>query len=94
MAGPPNDPPDVTMLEVVATPEMTVSTTAHSSESSIFSSTLPTTNNGPIMISMSQDEYTSRTSRETVLQRLSEALLRHSLAKVRKIRVANGSGYH
>lgn len=40
---------------------------------------------GPIMISMSREEYTSRTSREIVLQRLSEALLRHSLAKVRSV---------
>ena len=37
---------------------------------------------GPVVISMSQEEYTSRTSRESILQRLSEALLRHSLAKV------------
>lgn len=30
-----------------------------------------------------QEEFTTRPSRESVLQRLSEALLRHSLAKVR-----------
>ena len=47
-------------------------------QNSLFSSS-------PIFISMtsSQDEYTvSRPSRESVLQRLSEALLRRSLTKV------------
>jgi hypothetical protein len=37
----------------------------------------------PVLISIpSQDEYITRSSRESVLQRLSEALLRRSLAKV------------
>ncbi len=83
MAGPQNVPPDVSMLEV-ATPATHPSRIALSSGSERDNyMALPHTN-GPVMISMSQEEYITRTSRESVLQRLSEALLRHSLAKVRK----------
>lgn len=78
MAGPQNDPPDITMLEV-ATPATTTPTIAFSSQ---HYQSIPSVVNGPVMISMSQEEYITRTSRESVLQRLSEALLRHSLAKV------------
>jgi hypothetical protein len=61
---------------------MELATPALSSEAPIIRP-LSIGDNGPIMISMSHEEYTSRTSRETILQRLSEALMRHSLAKVR-----------
>jgi hypothetical protein len=86
MAGPPNDPPDITMMELIATPLATTTPTirALSSEAPIIRPLSTGVNsNGPIMISMSHEEYTGRTSRESVLQRLSEALMRHSLAKVR-----------
>lgn len=88
MAGPQNDPPDVSMLEEAST--TTASTTSTSviqvaspttASSSDHFMTMPSTD-GPVMISMSHEEYSSRTSRESVLQRLSEALLRHSLAKI------------
>ena len=36
----------------------------------------------PVMIFMNHDDYTRRPTRESVLQRLSEALLRRSLAQV------------
>lgn len=46
-------------------------------QNSLFSSS-------PVLIAVpAQDEYASRSSREAVLQRLSEALLRRSLTKVR-----------
>ena len=38
-----------------------------------------------VFVSMNHDEYKARTNRESVLQRLSEALLRRSLAKVGNI---------
>ena len=88
MAGPQNDPPDVSMLEEAST---TTASTASTSAIQVGSpTTAPSTDHfmsmsrtdGPVMIAMSHEEYSGRTSRESVLQRLSEALLRHSLAKV------------
>lgn len=88
MAGPQHDPPDVSMLEEAST--TTASTTSTSAiqvaspttgSSSDHFMAMPSTD-GPVMISMSHEEYNTRTSRESVLQRLSEALLRHSLAKI------------
>jgi hypothetical protein len=85
MAGPPDNQRDVTMLEVI---EANTNTSArnHPSRRQILPFANVNRDNGhrhaPIMISMSQEEYTARHSRESVLQRLSEALLRRSLTKV------------
>ena len=86
------DKTDTNMLEVEVA--NTTPLTESSSEGEGNSSEMLPYSNGPqnslfssspIFISMtsSQDEYTvSRPSRESVLQRLSEALLRRSLTKV------------
>ena len=82
MAVPPNNQTDIiTMLEVEN------AKTNPTRSDGTMSQLLPyrsQSGNGyaPVMISMTQDEYSTRTSRETVLKRLSEALLRRSLAKV------------
>jgi hypothetical protein len=79
MAGPANDPPDTNMLEL-ATPETTTPTLALERSSATDDGWR---SNGPLTRDLSQDESTTHTSRESVLRRLSEALMRHSLAKVR-----------
>jgi leucyl aminopeptidase (aminopeptidase T) len=79
MAGQANDPPDTKMLEL-ATPETTNPKMALESSSANIDGSK---SNGTLTMSLPQGEYFSRTSRESVLRRLSEALMRHSLAKVR-----------
>lgn len=90
MAGPPNDlAEDTAMVEVLTTSSTggAPMTGADDENDNLFirqrpPGTATTNGRGPVVISMSQDEYTTRTSREMILQRLSEALLRHSLTKV------------
>jgi len=82
MGRPANDQPDIRMLEL-ATPEMTTPTLVLDSSSS--SNDIGLKSNGPLTTTVqTHDEYSStRTSRESVLRRLSDALMRHSLAEVR-----------
>ena len=84
MAVPPENQTDINMLEVeVPNTRATTPTNGHHRQALPFS-TSTINGHAPIMISMAQEEYTSRQSRESVLQRLSEALLRRSLTKVRR----------
>jgi hypothetical protein len=78
MAVPPDESEaDVSMLEVVA------------ADSPSIVATLQTTmEHGPSILVTDyrhQEEFTTRPSRESVLQRLSEAFLRHSLSEVRLV---------
>lgn len=79
MAVPPDNQID-TMLEVEVANRSPTRSAATTTQVLPFPSSL---SHFPIMISMTQEEYAVRPSRESVLQRLSEALLRRSLAKVR-----------
>jgi hypothetical protein len=74
MAVPPDESEtDVSMLEVVASDSIvaTLQTTMEHGQSILVTDY------------RHQEEFMTRPSRESVLQRLSEALLRHSLSKVR-----------
>ena len=82
MAGPANDPPDAKMLELVSSEKTKLELTC---ESSSFSNYDGSKSNGPLTTALSREENCVQTSRESVLRRLSEALMRHSLAEVRSI---------
>jgi hypothetical protein len=78
MAVPPDESEtDVSMLEVVATDSDSIVAT--------LQTTMEHGQSPSILVTdyRHQEEFTTRPSRESVLQRLSEALLRHSLCKVR-----------
>ena len=82
MAGPANDPPDAKMLELVSSEKTTPELTR---ESSSFLNDDGLKSNGPLTTALVHEENGARTSRESVLRRLSEALMRRSLAEVRSI---------
>jgi hypothetical protein len=92
-----NDPDATKMLEV-----QQANTNPHSeSQGEASTNEILSYSNGPqnspfssspILIAvLPQDEYATRSSRESVLQRLSEALLRRSLTKVRRRTLLPGS---
>ena len=85
MAGPANDPPDAKMLELVSSEKTTPELTR---ESSSFLNDDGLKSNGPLRTALAHEENVARTSRESVLRRLSEALMRRSLAEVRSIRAS------
>jgi hypothetical protein len=90
MAGPANDPPDAKMMELVSSEKTTL---ALSRESSSVSNDDGPKSNGPLITVLSHEEYSARSSRESVLRRLSEALMRHSLAEVRSSKASISSNY-
>jgi hypothetical protein len=86
MAFPPDSKDDESMLEVeVANIRSPITIIHHQGSAMNSDQVLPlfgTNGHAPITISMTHEEYPSRPTRESVLQRLSEALLRRSLTKV------------